>query len=719
MMSIANVSLWILRGTILTATVAACDSSSPTARKKGNIASRADSPVLTESDPVASGPALSGAEGSDTVIGSSDGFAMVDGSPILRGWACLPAVKSQIRVDVYENASGFDGGTIVGNTVADVSSEPLPCETGMGHRFEFKLNAAQHKKYAGKTLFVHGVDPRGNGRNPLLNGGGRTVPGEVVVEVDSALPTTAGADLREKVQNLMNNAVAQSEATGKSVELVFRSKDYSFDCSFAEPVYGALECTSSKFSSSCLNLTGSKPDSTARVIISGASGAAASPKFTFTTPLSGGIKATNLSSISINRIELERLVPPATQGTISSVNSGWIKLQIDEGMPNFSNTVCACYNSQMTIPNQRTFSYVLNGDSYRGKSAPNQIPGTLHSFKACGISGRTVDLLVDGDSKYFSPGDRLIQLQGGDWRGSGFYFERNADVSVNSTAVYSAAGLAYMFTMNSGVIALSGNKVMPSGSRRFSTNADSFHFQHNWAQVIATSNSVRGMADDGFNTYTVPSKISAVANSQSIDLTPQREFRVGDFVQIYSYLDNQIRGHANISAISAIDGGKIRLTLASPIDGVQPCRADGSACDNVANVSAATPNSIFSRNVFGWHRGRHIVNRAAYVTIKDNVFDEINWLGVFLGNDHEPFHEGPIPHGVKVEGNIFRGGDFAYVSPIEISGSSTKGTVVHGPFDIQVSGNVLCNFPAPTAIKVGINSRVTESGNTVNGTGCN
>lgn len=117
---------------------------------------------------------------SNPVIGNIDSVYYMDFTPTISGWACAKGMPQSIYVDLYMDAPYGQGGTGVGEYLANVSSEQAvanACAAGSGSfRFAIPLSSALRAQWAGHKIYIHGIAPY-NGDNPVIgNSGNLTVP---------------------------------------------------------------------------------------------------------------------------------------------------------------------------------------------------------------------------------------------------------------------------------------------------------------------------------------------------------------------------------------------------------------------------------------------------------------------------------------------------------------------------------------------------------------
>lgn len=94
----------------------------------------------------------------------------------LKGWACEIGKTTPINVHVYAGGEAGRGGTLVANTVANLTSENAirtACQVGSGHyRFSIPRNTTQTAALKGKKLYFYGISKTTGQPNRLLNGSG-------------------------------------------------------------------------------------------------------------------------------------------------------------------------------------------------------------------------------------------------------------------------------------------------------------------------------------------------------------------------------------------------------------------------------------------------------------------------------------------------------------------------------------------------------------------
>ena len=117
-----------------------------------------------------------GGGGDGKVTGTIDGIYVIDGQPMLQGWACGRGVDASIWVHLY--VGGPAGvGQIVDGYLANAPSEgaiAAACEAN-GSRYRFFIPMTPlHDAHAGQSIYVHGISPTGLS-NDLLGGSGQLV----------------------------------------------------------------------------------------------------------------------------------------------------------------------------------------------------------------------------------------------------------------------------------------------------------------------------------------------------------------------------------------------------------------------------------------------------------------------------------------------------------------------------------------------------------------
>ncbi|MFZ6735415.1 hypothetical protein ACO0LG_26070 [Undibacterium sp. Ji42W] len=85
-----------------------------------------------------------------------------DGSALVSGWACVSAYDASIQVDLYAGGP-FGTGTSMGRFSASIASEAgiaAACSaSGSNYRFSIPVSAYDAIKYAGKSVWMHGINP--------------------------------------------------------------------------------------------------------------------------------------------------------------------------------------------------------------------------------------------------------------------------------------------------------------------------------------------------------------------------------------------------------------------------------------------------------------------------------------------------------------------------------------------------------------------------------
>lgn len=106
--------------------------------------------------------------------------ARSDGSVDIAGWACAVKIKQSVPVHFYLGGAAGQGGTYVGETIANLASESAvanSCRTNGGnYRYRFNLSAAVVKQHQEKAVFVHGISPVGLANRLLIWSGRFKIP---------------------------------------------------------------------------------------------------------------------------------------------------------------------------------------------------------------------------------------------------------------------------------------------------------------------------------------------------------------------------------------------------------------------------------------------------------------------------------------------------------------------------------------------------------------
>jgi hypothetical protein len=114
-----------------------------------------------------------------SVDGNIDSITPITGSYqyAVDGWACLKGNPVSIYVQIYAGGSAVHSGVLVGTSLANLSNGidiSKRCQSGgTKHRFKIILNSSIVNKYAGQSLSIHGLIPKGlPGSNVLLRNSG-------------------------------------------------------------------------------------------------------------------------------------------------------------------------------------------------------------------------------------------------------------------------------------------------------------------------------------------------------------------------------------------------------------------------------------------------------------------------------------------------------------------------------------------------------------------
>lgn len=127
------------------------------------------------------------------------------------GWACMEGVAESVDVHVYIGGYAGNWGALLANGVADLSSEQAVadvCDSGYYyHRFEVSIENI--KRFAGQSIWVHGINTQGGISVPITNSGDYDVPYPT-----GTLSTPTGFDMNE---NYIGGGIVQRTLTWNSV----------------------------------------------------------------------------------------------------------------------------------------------------------------------------------------------------------------------------------------------------------------------------------------------------------------------------------------------------------------------------------------------------------------------------------------------------------------------------------------------------------------------
>lgn len=116
-----------------------------------------------------------------TNIGWIDAVAQnADGSVKIYGWACVKTYSQPIKVDLYLGGAAGLGGIVINRTLANIKSESAvsqACQSsGSRHRFAIAVPPSTARKHAGKSIFIHGINPFDRGNTAIGNSGNLKIP---------------------------------------------------------------------------------------------------------------------------------------------------------------------------------------------------------------------------------------------------------------------------------------------------------------------------------------------------------------------------------------------------------------------------------------------------------------------------------------------------------------------------------------------------------------
>ncbi|MEK6796484.1 MAG: right-handed parallel beta-helix repeat-containing protein [Spirochaetota bacterium] len=398
-------------------------------------------------------------------------------------------------------------------------------------------------------------------------------------------------------------------------------------------------------------------------------------------PPYGGFRFSRCMNIAVEDIAVDHDIVPFTQGTISAADAaaGTFDLAVDEGYPAPDAPFFADAKSSFGVK-------VIDGVFYdlivhRMKSVM-AMGAPVFRFTVKDHAALTKAGLAAGD-RYAHSYRWYVQSAIGAWDCT--------NISVRDVAIYACPATTTTWA-NTKDVAIRGMTVMrrPGSGRIMSSCADGIHSFGVRGTFLIERCHFEGMLDDSINIHCRAATVWSNISPTRFTVNNAGTFRCypGDRIQIFDPAVGRIRAETTVVAVDAQHPYLHTITVASPVEGLVAGRSTREA-DNVYNLDASGGQVIIRSNFFGRHRGRSILVKSDAI-ITDNVFENIDGLAIAVIKESE-YSEGPVPHDIRIERNVFRGvhGLGANAQPsIRSMISSVKGMSLHRDIrNIVIAGN--------------------------------
>lgn len=394
----------------------------------------------------------------------------------------------------------------------------------------------------------------------------------------------------------------------------------------------------------CVNLM--SPNASTKTSISFQGAGKNKTQIIIKNPKAGFMYVQDQQNIAIQGFTVDYAQRTFTQGTVLGSSSNKIKIRLDSGYPSF-------YANHMkgkggviydTSKSEHEYGFAIvydkNGDALHRNGADHyRIVGAKK------ISGRDWELTLrtSSEAKEISSGERMAFTPR---RTDAFRLYCNSNITLKDVKIKAAPGVASAWVENNGAITIKQVDILRSGNRLISTNADAFHFQENRARIKMYQSHIGGMGDDAINVYSRGQAVSGVNSARNLIAIPiadSERFKKGDTIQFVNS-SNQSVGTARISS---------RTTYTSSQSSVQYLKLDRvvsnlAAGQTLYSISASSPNSSFSSNVFYSFRGFFRIRSQNALLVANKIYDDRNIY--LLKSAQSSWNEGP-----NVGSNFFFG----------------------------------------------------------------
>lgn len=381
-------------------------------------------------------------------------------------------------------------------------------------------------------------------------------------------------------------------------------------------------------------------------------------------PPYGGFRFFHSVNVAVEELAIDYDQVPFVQGKIAAVDwdLGTLDLAVDKGYPSPLAPFFADAKASWGV---------------------RVVPGELYELYV----HRPTNFISLGNSVFrfvYKNGTELRkqQISKGDAFVHGFrwYVEsavniwESTNVRIKNVAIYASTSVTTTFA-NSENIHIDGLAVTrkPSSDRMMSSCADGIHAFGVRGTFTIEHCHFDGMLDDGINIHCRAASFHSNMSPVKWVVNTYGTFRCapGDRLQIYDPSTGSLRGIRKVVSFKPVSGVLFELEIDEGLAGIREGKNVREA-DNLFNLDASGGVSLIRNNFFGRHRGRSILIRTPNAVIQSNTFENIDGLAVAMTIDSR-WPEGPIPGGILIEGNVFRGVDLPKVwgSPVIQSSLNT------------------------------------------------
>lgn len=383
-------------------------------------------------------------------------------------------------------------------------------------------------------------------------------------------------------------------------------------------------------------------------------------------PPYGGFRFFRSAAVSVEGLAIDYDQVPFVQGKIASVDLelGTLDLAVDKGYPSPLAPFFADAKASWGI---------------------RVVPGEIYDLYV----HRTTNFISLGDNVFrfvYKDGAELRRqaISKGDFFVHGFrWYVQSAlniwestNVRVKNTTVYTSSAVTTTFA-NSENISIDGFVVTrkPGSDRLMSSCADGIHSFGVRGNFTIENCRFDGMLDDAINIHCRAGSVASNISATKFLVNSAGTFRCvsGDRLQFYDPSTGGIRGLRKVVSFVQASGVLFELEIDEPLAGIRAGKNYREA-DNLYNLDASGGRCLIQNNFFGRHRGRAILLRTPNAVVRSNTFENVDGLSVALTIDSR-WSEGPIPDGILIEGNVFRGVDLPkqWGSPVIQSTLTTAG----------------------------------------------
>ncbi|MBL8995487.1 MAG: hypothetical protein JNM63_19225 [Spirochaetia bacterium] len=365
-------------------------------------------------------------------------------------------------------------------------------------------------------------------------------------------------------------------------------------------------------------------------------------------PPYGGFRFFRSANIAVEELVIDYDIVPFVQGKVLGVDTtaGTLDLAVDRGYPS---------------PLAPFF------ESAKASWGIKVGPGELYDLYV----HRTTNFVPLGDSVF-----RFIYKDGAELRkqaiakgdsfvhGFRWYVEsalniwESTNIRIKNVGVYASTSVTTTFA-NSENIHIDGFVVTrkPGSDRMISSCADGIHAFGVRGTFTIEHCRFDGMLDDSINIHCRAASIHSNISATKLIVNSYGTFRCapGDRLQIYDPATAGIRGIRKVVSFTQTSGVLFELEIDSPLRGIREGKNVREA-DNLFNLDASGGTCVIRNNFFGRHRGRSVLLRTPNALVQSNTFENIDGLAVAMTIDSR-WPEGPVPAGIVIEGNVFRGVD--------------------------------------------------------------